>query len=62
MVMTAKLQVLAREAPVPVEVICAWLRNEARRALLVEGAMVEMSPLTAQRIAAELESRVAGGR
>lgn len=55
--MTAKLQVLAPEAPVPLPVICRWLREEARRAMRVEGAMVEMSPLTAQRIAAVLEEK-----
>lgn len=59
MVMTAKLQVLASPAPVPVEVICRWLREEARRAMLAERSM-ELSPLTALRIAAELEARSCG--
>lgn len=44
--------VLAQPAPVPVEVICSWLRKKA-----AAGVPVTVSPLLAQRIAAELEEK-----
>jgi hypothetical protein len=44
--------VLASPAPVPLDVICRWLRRAAAL-----GRPVRISPLLAQRIAAELEER-----
>ena len=52
MVTTPKLQVIASPAPIPVEVICAWLRRKAAM-----GVPIRISPLLAQRIAAELEEK-----
>lgn len=50
---TAKLQVLASPAPVPLEVVIHWLRKQASL-----GKPIRISPLLAQRIAAELEEKV----
>jgi hypothetical protein len=44
--------VLASPAPIPVEVIVTWLRRKAAM-----GVPVTVSPLLAQRIAAELAQR-----
>lgn len=49
-----RVLVLAQEAPIPVEVICAWLRKKA-----AAGVPIRISSLLAQRIAAEL-AEVAG--
>lgn len=48
------LQVLAStQPPVPMSVVCLWLRKKAAM-----GVPVIISPLLAQRIAAELEEHV----
>lgn len=52
MVTTPRLQVLASPQPVPLEVVIAWLRKKAAM-----GVPIRISPLLAQRIAAELEDR-----
>lgn len=49
----ARVQVLASPPPIPLEVIILWLRKQATR-----GVPIWISPLLAQRIAAELEEKL----
>ena len=47
---TPRPLVLASPAPVPIDVICLWLRKQAAK-----GRPIRISPLLAQRIVAEIE-------